>query len=114
MVGAVKTTTTTTKMKARNLDEREKWVNKIDRTIRYHASSASGKDKSQLLSDDGMGGSSSNELFESSDGLSSFDMAKFDAELTESDAYLQLLIEQLKVGYYTFLYDINQLLLICY
>lgn len=88
-------------LQARNLDEREKWVNKIDRTIRYHtATSGSNYEKKDLLSNDEV----INSIILLSDLDISFsaissgpqEMSKFDNELAESDAYLQLLIEQLK------------------
>ena len=57
-------------------------------------------DKSQLLSsDETMNSLMAGDLDVSLNNTSSdpLDMSKFDTELAESDAYLQLLIEQLKV-----------------
>lgn len=66
-------------LQARNLNERQKWINKIDRTIRLHSS---------VTAAAAAAASASNETF---------DLEKFDSSLVESDAYLQILIEQLKV-----------------
>jgi hypothetical protein len=65
-------------LQARNLSEREKWVNKIDRTIRMHANSSSQAAAAAAVVD------------------ASSSLDKFDSSLVESDAYLQILIEQLK------------------
>lgn len=120
-------------LQARNLDEREKWVGKIERTIRVHSTSnqtnSSIKSKS-ILSDiveknikslnethkdslnfnsvesssdiDSKAATNSNEnsnYYPSSSNtsrLNKTDFLQFDSSLSESDAYLQLLIEQLK------------------
>lgn len=77
-------------------------MNKIDRTIRYHAAtSGSNNEKKHFFSNDEV----INSIILLSDLDISFttissgpqEISKFDNELAESDAYLQLLIEQLKV-----------------
>ena len=68
-------------MQARNIDEREKWVSVIEKTIRKHSTK---KQNKTLLNSD----------FEETD--TEQDAGKFDSNLVELDAYLQLLIEQQK------------------
>jgi hypothetical protein len=109
-------------LQARNLDEREKWVSKIEKTIRLHSSSSNklslsanshryvineqntdnfdGSSKKSYhakklskYSTSSTGDSNMNEFAK----LSRLGIEKFDSSLAESDAYMQLLIEQLKV-----------------
>ena len=67
-------------LQARNLDEREKWVSRIEKAIRTHAT----------LDE------STRKLTEIEVKLSQSEILHFDSTLTELDSYLQLLIEQLK------------------
>jgi len=134
-------------LQSKNLDEREKWVSRIERTIRLHssksgsftaannaendlnkslnsnlASSLNSNDQFNSLmnpsqitknsnqineisisNSNNINGESSNEEYFNSVASSSntsllnkSDFIQFDSSLTESDAYLQLLIEQLK------------------
>lgn len=90
-------------LQARNLGEREKWVSKIERTIRLHTLSLSSKsvrtdssNSSNSIINKVNQGTSSNTVTNSKSN--SIDYEQFDLALTESDAYLQLLIEQLKVN----------------
>jgi hypothetical protein len=117
-------------LQARNLDEREKWVSKVEKTIILHSSSAANNIQNtrknsqiKLFSNIKTGSSSKSttnnshaatdsfltgiesqrndmEMFNICDDLDLnklFDLKQFDSSLAESDAYLQLMIEQLKV-----------------
>ena len=109
-------------LQSKNLDEREKWVSRIERTIRQHTASSAAssssnsantnvnfessidsahKFKSLLHSapvDTTLDYSSydENNMSSNTSRLNKSDFLQFDTSLTESDAYLQLLIEQLK------------------
>jgi hypothetical protein len=103
-------------LQARNLDEREKWVSKIEKTIRLHTSAGriklpSGVNKSNQHSNNAAtknakskhlsssnSDSASNDFNGGYNKMSKIDFEQFDSCLAESDAYMQLLIEQLKVS----------------
>lgn len=69
-------------LQARNLDEREKWVSVIEKTIRQHSMNKTSNAIASKISD-----------YETD---TEQDASKFDTNLIELDAYLQLLIEQQK------------------
>lgn len=69
-------------LQARNLDEREKWVSVIEKTIRQHSLNPKPPTSINKISD-----------YETD---TEQDASKFDSNLVELDAYLQLLIEQHK------------------
>jgi oxysterol-binding protein-related protein 9/10/11 len=80
-------------LQSRNLDEREKWVSKIERVIRAHTAGDFVSTMDQIVT---------NSLKNQQDYKDTD--AQFDANLTETDAYLQLLIEQLEVYLYKIKY----------
>lgn len=104
-------------LQAKNLDEREKWVSRIEKQIRLLSSS---KQKYTLELPSSLNNNSTDERkkfikyssssyddevhvsFQQKQNLHNSQtkidcMKQFDSSITESDAYLQLLIEQLKV-----------------
>jgi hypothetical protein len=99
-------------LQARNLDEREKWVSKIEKTIRLHSSnrlrlpagsksaSNTGKNSKMKHLSSSNSDSTSNDFNCSYNKMNKIDFDQFDSCLAESDAYMQLLIEQLKVNFF--------------
>ena len=113
-------------LQSKNLDEREKWVSRIERTIRQHTTTNINngtnskndsmktnnlessidsvyKFKSSLNNAVQFNDTNSlessyeyNNMSSNTSRLNKSDFMQFDSSLTESDAYLQLLIEQLK------------------
>jgi hypothetical protein len=119
-------------LQARNLDEREKWVSKVEKTIILHSSSSanniqntrknsqnklfpnnkSTNNSFKSMNNNNFSATTSSSIgFESQNDMVLFsiyddidvknlvDLKQFDSSLAESDAYLQLMIEQLKVTY---------------
>ena len=119
-------------LQARNLDEREKWVSKVEKTIILHSSSSANNiqntrknSQNKLLANSKSGSKSINNnnnnnvatasisstsidntndlgmfsIYDDLDLKNLADFRQFDSSLAESDAYLQLMIEQLKVIY---------------
>ena len=117
-------------LQSKNLDEREKWVSRIERTIRLHSTKSNqmlnnldfaAADLDKSINSKFTSSINSAELFNNNltltesqthnanednfndvastsntSRLNKSDFLQFDLNLTESDAYLQLLIEQLK------------------
>ena len=101
-------------LQARNLDEREKWVSKIEKTIRLHSSNKS-HSTSKLMPIYANGSSALSRAAKNYNGnqdsldgylnegnlggadnkLNKVYFEQFDSCLAESDAYMQMLIEQL-------------------
>jgi hypothetical protein len=93
-------------LQARNLDEREIWVSKIEKVIRFHSTQSNGgslkqksKNKNSQPKQQKQTQPQQQADTKSVDQLEKneqFIKKEFDSCLIESDAYLQLLIDQLK------------------
>lgn len=95
-------------LQARSLDEREIWVSKIEKVIRFHSTQSNGgllkqknknknpQTKQQKLPQQQQQAQTDTKNLERLEKSQQFINKEFDSCLIESDAYLQLLIDQLK------------------